>query len=521
MASNISTTGINVNFPTLGVNNPSAGFRDNWAAIKLALDTTKQELNQLGGSYKLMIETFTANTSQTSYTLSGQPNGMVFFHRNGMQLAANAATYSGNVVTYVSTANSSNTIITGDRIDIGYLAFTSSTYISNTSVVGSGATGPTGPSSGLTGPTGPVGGPTGYTGPTGISYTGPTGSQGSQGLMGVSGPTGSTGTSYTGPTGYTGYTGPSGTAGYTGASGGTGPTGYTGYTGSTGSTGASSTITGPTGFTGYTGSTGPTGPIMTLQKSYDTSGNGTIITSYAIGGVTIKDNNIAVSPTFQVTNGNSSIAYLSANNQGISISGNLYSSINSSWVIPTYNTKEMLSLQIDTATSTDILNIGSPGNYDYGGVISLNAGLPNTNGRRGQTVKITSTTTTVNGNLIVTGNVLSTVDGFSIGYLDIPEVVYPVSTLQLTHRGRLYCGTSNGIENITIPNDSVTYFPIGAEITLSTNQATNIYINPDIGVLLYLSGGTIAGQRHIGPNSVGKLLKTGLNTWIIYGSGVY
>jgi hypothetical protein len=43
----INTNGINVNYPTPGVNNSSQGFRDNFASIKTNLDTSKTEVTDL------------------------------------------------------------------------------------------------------------------------------------------------------------------------------------------------------------------------------------------------------------------------------------------------------------------------------------------------------------------------------------------------------------------------------------------------------------------------------------------
>lgn len=45
--SNINTTGINVNYPTPGVNNSSQGFRDNFAAIANNLNTAGTEITEL------------------------------------------------------------------------------------------------------------------------------------------------------------------------------------------------------------------------------------------------------------------------------------------------------------------------------------------------------------------------------------------------------------------------------------------------------------------------------------------
>lgn len=57
MASSISTVGINSDFPIAGTNNSSQGFRDNFAAIKLALESAKAEITELGEITKLAVLT--------------------------------------------------------------------------------------------------------------------------------------------------------------------------------------------------------------------------------------------------------------------------------------------------------------------------------------------------------------------------------------------------------------------------------------------------------------------------------
>lgn len=51
----ISTTTINQNFPVQGTNNPSQGFRDNFAAIKLALKTAQNEISVLNSILERVI----------------------------------------------------------------------------------------------------------------------------------------------------------------------------------------------------------------------------------------------------------------------------------------------------------------------------------------------------------------------------------------------------------------------------------------------------------------------------------
>ena len=67
------------------------------------------------------IDTFTASTGQTTFTLSNPAAGQVMFHRNGMQLASNSTISNGYNVVYNSSVNSNNTLVAGDRIDISYV----------------------------------------------------------------------------------------------------------------------------------------------------------------------------------------------------------------------------------------------------------------------------------------------------------------------------------------------------------------------------------------------------------------
>ena len=54
----INTNGINVGYPTPGVNNDSQGFRDNSAAIKANLDTAATEITDLQNN--VVLKSFAA-----------------------------------------------------------------------------------------------------------------------------------------------------------------------------------------------------------------------------------------------------------------------------------------------------------------------------------------------------------------------------------------------------------------------------------------------------------------------------
>ena len=181
MTSNVSATGINTHFPVEGIINTSQGFRDNFAAIAIALNEAVEEITELQSLFATGVTGPTGGLGPTG-PLGGTtgPTGPL------------------------------GTGPTGAQGSIGPFGPT-------------GATGYTGPQSTVTGPTGATG-PTGNTGPQ-STVTGPTGFTGNTGPQGqqstVTGPTGNTGP--TGATGATGSTGPQSTV--------TGPTGPLPFTG--------------------------------------------------------------------------------------------------------------------------------------------------------------------------------------------------------------------------------------------------------------------------------------------------
>lgn len=443
MASNISTTGINVNFPVSGLSNNSQGFRDNFLAIKTALDTAAAEIDVLTG-----ITGITGPLGPTGP--AGGPTG-----------PTGAASTQTGPTGYTGPTGAAS-LVPGPTGPAG----------GPTGV--QGPTGPQGPPGGPTGPTGPTGaastvsgptgytgytGPTGPTGPTGepgsatntgaTGPQGPTGQRGPQGLMGIRGETGATGPQVTGPTGapstitgptgqtgpfgFTGNTGPRGNTGPTGApSTITGPTGLQGRTGPTGPTGRGATgpvgsagprgQTGPTGPIGLTGSTGPrgvvgptgragtgvtgpagpqgvtgptgprgligsTGPSASLQSSYN-SGNGQIILNGTNGPLVVRDSPFALGSFMSFTDFEGTNTYFSSTRSALTINTNVNASGNTMWKVPGYNSNRIFSNEIDGTFNTNTLYLQSAGNFNNGGQIVFGTGVPDADGRRAETARI-------------------------------------------------------------------------------------------------------------------------------------
>jgi hypothetical protein len=70
----------------------------------------------------MKTDNFIASVGQTSFNLSGMPNGnYITFCRNGVTLSSNAGIASSNVVIYDQTQNNNLPLKAGDRIEITYI----------------------------------------------------------------------------------------------------------------------------------------------------------------------------------------------------------------------------------------------------------------------------------------------------------------------------------------------------------------------------------------------------------------
>jgi hypothetical protein len=123
-------------------------------------------------------------------------------------------------------------------------------------------------------------------------------------------------------------------------------------------------------------------------------------------------------------------------------------------------------------------------------------------------------------NLIASGNISGNVNGYSIGYRDIPQVIFTSnSTLSLTDAGKHYY-SANSANVITIPNNATVNFNIGTAVSIVQEGTANLTITPDSGVTLYLAGNSTAGSRTLGNYGMATLMKVATDTWFINGTGV-
>ena len=123
------------------------------------------------------------------------------------------------------------------------------------------------------------------------------------------------------------------------------------------------------------------------------------------------------------------------------------------------------------------------------------------------------------GNITV-GNIAGSVNGFNIGYRDVPQITAANLTLIANDAGKHYYGANTNPTTITIPTNANVAFGNGTAISLVNQGTGNITVTPAGGVLLYLAGNSTAGSRVITSYGMATLLKVQVNTWFINGTGV-
>jgi len=103
--STINTNGINVNYPVPGENNPTQGFRDNFASIKTNLDTAGTEITDL----------------QNKVVLKAALNGSTLNNDMANTLISNASTRSFRATTYnLGNALSGTVLVNVAQADVQY-----------------------------------------------------------------------------------------------------------------------------------------------------------------------------------------------------------------------------------------------------------------------------------------------------------------------------------------------------------------------------------------------------------------
>jgi hypothetical protein len=123
------------------------------------------------------------------------------------------------------------------------------------------------------------------------------------------------------------------------------------------------------------------------------------------------------------------------------------------------------------------------------------------------------------GNITV-GNIAGSVNGFSIGYRDVPQITVANLTLIASDAGKHYYGANTNPTTITIPLNSSVAFGNGTAISIVNQGTGNITVANAAGVSLYLAGNSTAGSRTLTSYGMATLIKVQVNTWFINGTGV-
>jgi hypothetical protein len=159
------------------------------------------------------------------------------------------------------------------------------------------------------------------------------------------------------------------------------------------------------------------------------------------------------------------------------------------------------------------------GNVLTGGLISATGNVTGGNILTGGLISATANIT--GGNLSVTGNITGTTAGFTIGYLNVPQVSFSGNaTIAATDAGKHYYSTLSTANVLTIANNTSVSWAVGTAISLVNRGTGNITVAQGTGVSLYLAGNSTAGNRTVTTYGMATLLNVAANVWMINGTGV-
>jgi len=206
-----------------------------------------------------------------------------------------------------------------------------------------------------------------------------------------------------------------------------------------------------------------------------------------------------------------------------------YSNVYVATYLPTYSGSvgSITASNIAGATITAIysniaVSNSSVKNYVDGQISAANSAVTAAN--LGMIGYVNSSVSSVSNAATYTGNIVSTVNGFSIGYLDVPQNSRGANDYVLTasDRGKHILSTGTVVANIFIPTNSGVSWNVGASIIIVNNGTGNANIIANSGVTLYLAGSSTTGAnaRILGAHGMATLLNTTANVWYISGTGV-
>jgi hypothetical protein len=164
---------------------------------------------------------------------------------------------------------------------------------------------------------------------------------------------------------------------------------------------------------------------------------------------------------------------------------------------------------------TNIVNVAS----HTGAVVSVSGNVTGGNILTGGLISATANIT--GGNLSVTGNVTGNTAGFTIGYLNVPQVLFAGNaTIAATDAGKHYYSVLSTANVLSIANNTSVTWAVGTAISLVNRGTGNITVAQGTGVSLYLAGNVTSGNRTVATYGMATLLNVAANIWMINGTGV-
>ena len=277
------------------------------------------------------------------------------------------------------------------------------------------------------------------------------------------------------------------------------------------------------------------GTIQKPSTAYTVSNNSITFTEIPLQGDSIEVRKLA-GGTISVNYGNADVAAFLTTYPGlysnvqasalITINGlTNYSNVNASALITTNGLTNYSNVNAKAYTET--MGFQNYGNVNVAALITTN-GLTNySNVNASALITTNGLTNYSNVNLaaylagnITVGNIAGKTSGFTLGYLEMPQVASGNVTLALTDSGKHFYNTTASPQTITIPSFANVAFGNGTVISIANQSTSNISVALQSGVILYLAGNSTSAARTITSYGVATLLKVNTNTWFINGSGV-
>jgi hypothetical protein len=193
-----------------------------------------------------------------------------------------------------------------------------------------------------------------------------------------------------------------------------------------------------------------------------------------------------------------------------------------------------ISGTLSTAAQPNITSVGTLSSLGVSGTVTTNTLVSNTMQGTLSTAAqpiITSVGTltgllvngsiSVSGGAAISGNLNAQVNGFDIGYRELPQVILVNGqTLAAGDSGKHIYGTSAGTSVLNIPTNAAQNIPVGTVVTVINRGSGSVSLTPGSGVDLYIAGSSVSGTKSLGSYGMAALIKVETNVWFVNGTGL-